>query len=55
MPEDPFPDLTLVELQGTTIRNGHGQIVQLIPGRVILAEVTERDDDGTITRVRPVP
>lgn len=52
MPEDPFPDLTLITLPGTTIRNGDGELIQLIAERVAAAEITARDSDGEATRVR---
>lgn len=52
LPPDPLPDLTIVTIPGTVIRNGLGQLVQLVPDRVVAAEILERDDAGAATRVR---
>lgn len=47
MPEDPFPDLTLLEFEPVEIRNGVGEIIQLIPARVAMVQILTRNLDGT--------
>lgn len=51
-PEDPHPDLTLVTLAGAEIRNGWGHLIQLIPERVVAAQVVSRDAEGEPLSVR---
>lgn len=47
LPEDPHPDLTLLDLEPVMIRNGCGERIQLLPQRTVLALVMTRHVDGT--------
>lgn len=54
LPDDPFPDLTLVTIPGALIVNSCRQIIQLYPERVVAAMVVDRNPDGVPLAVRIV-
>ncbi len=52
-PVDPFPDLTIMDVPGYTIRNGAGHLIAAIPEHPMAVRILARDANGEPLLIQP--